>query len=280
MLALLCRLLSLAEGLPQNAPPQQHLAAEGALNLALRLGVAPRVVLNRLLGEPKQVSLYEAYRPAIHAWLIFNARACAGQLLEALAGAYGPPQHAQHAQRAAGLILNGCLESLQRSRDAQAGRADVRQRYDLMLPWLIREGESEGEGEREGVGGGQESGRGRERRRRRGDGQGAGEEEGAAPPCTNKHMHIALLPSFLSLEREGEEEGGAAGGRGGGGRGQGEGTGTGTGRWRRRGPLDWKQQDNETPSHYVKDCFMLWAQLLAKATYAHCTTDVFFGKRP
>lgn len=135
MLTLPCRLLSLAESLQHNAPPQQHLAAEGALNLALRLGVAPHVVLDRLLGQSKNASLYEAYRPVIHTWLIFNASACAGKLLEALAGSHGPPQHAQHAQRAAGLILNGCLESLQRSRDAQAGRADVRQRCELW-PYL------------------------------------------------------------------------------------------------------------------------------------------------
>lgn len=142
MLALLCRLLSLAEGLQHNAPPQQHLAAEGALNLALRLGVAPHVVLDRLLGQSKNASLYEAYRPVIHTWLIFNASACAGKLLEALAGSHGPPKHAQHAQRTAGLILNGCLESLQRSKDAQAGRPDVRQRcepcpYSCCPGWVM-----------------------------------------------------------------------------------------------------------------------------------------------
>lgn len=131
VLALPCRLLSLAEGLQHNAPPQHHMAAEGALNLALRLGIAPQVVMDQLLGPSKVVSLYEAYRPVIHTWLIFNASACAGKLLEALAGAQGPPQHAQHAQRTAGLILTGCLESLQRSRDAQAGRADIRQRCAL-----------------------------------------------------------------------------------------------------------------------------------------------------
>ncbi|KAL3135934.1 hypothetical protein ABBQ32_006979 [Trebouxia sp. C0010 RCD-2024] len=134
------KLLSLAEGLQHNAPPQQHLAAEGALNLALRLGVAPHVVLDRLLGQSKNASLYEAYRPVIHTWLIFNASACAGKLLEALAGSHGPPKHAQHAQRTAGLILNGCLESLQRSKDAQAGRPDVRQRsfLDALLPHMTK----------------------------------------------------------------------------------------------------------------------------------------------
>lgn len=138
-LVLLCRLLSLAEGLQHNAPPQHHLAAEGALSLALRLGIAPHVIMDRLLGPSKVGGFYEAYRPVIHTWLIFNASACAEKLFEALAGAYGPPQHAQHAQRAqdvqhaqrmAGLMLNGCLESLQRSRDVQAGRADIRQRWD------------------------------------------------------------------------------------------------------------------------------------------------------
>ena len=131
LLALTCRLLSLADGLQHSAPPQHHLAAEGALNLALRLGIAPHVVMDRLLGPSKAVSLYEAYKPVIHTWLIFNAGACAGKLFEALAGAHSPPQHAQRAQRTAGLILTGCLESLQRSRDAQAGRADIRQRYAL-----------------------------------------------------------------------------------------------------------------------------------------------------
>lgn len=133
-----CRLLSLADSLQRNAPPQQHLAAEGALNLALRLGIAPHVVMDRLLGASKDASFYEAYRPVIHTWLIFNAASCNGKLLEALAGSYGSPQHAQRAQRTAGLILNGCLESLQRSRDAQAGRADIRQRCVSVsvLPWL------------------------------------------------------------------------------------------------------------------------------------------------
>ena len=131
MLALPHRLLSLAEGLQHNAPPQHHLAAEGALNLALRLGIAPDVVMDRLLSPSKVVNLYEAYRPVIHTWLIFNASACAGKLFEALAGMQSPSQHAQRAQRTAGLILNGCLESLQRSRDAQAGRADIRQRCAL-----------------------------------------------------------------------------------------------------------------------------------------------------
>lgn len=128
---LIHRLLSLAEGLQQNAPPQQYLAAEGALNLALRLGIASHAVMDRLLGPNSRESFYEAYRPVIHTWLIFNASDCAGKLFEALAGSQGSAQHAQHAQRAqrtASAILNGCLESLQRSRDAQAGRADVRQR--------------------------------------------------------------------------------------------------------------------------------------------------------
>ena len=120
--------MSLADSLQQNAPPQQHLAAEGALNLALRLGIAPHAVMDRLLDPTKGASFYEAYRPVIRTWLIFNVSSCASTLFEALAGARGPAQHAQRAQRTAGAILNGCLEGLQRSKDAQAGRADIRQR--------------------------------------------------------------------------------------------------------------------------------------------------------
>lgn len=127
-LPLRSRLSSLADSLQQNATPQQHLAAEGALNLALRLGIASHTVMDRLLGPKSNASFYEAYKPVIHTWLIFNAGACAGQLFEAMAGSHGSAQLAQRARRTAGAILNGCLESLQRSKDAQAGRADIRQR--------------------------------------------------------------------------------------------------------------------------------------------------------
>ena len=60
-------------------------------------------------------------RTVVHGWVIFNASSCCPALCEALAG----PQ--QGPQQTAELVLNGSLESLQRSKAAQ-GRADPRQR--------------------------------------------------------------------------------------------------------------------------------------------------------
>lgn len=117
-----CRFLSLAANLQGNAPPQQQLAAEGALNLALRLGIPANDIMDKLLGPKSNNSFYDAYRTVIHTWVIFNATSCAGILLEALAGQ-------KWSALVAGAVLNGCMESLQRSKDAQAGRADIRQRW-------------------------------------------------------------------------------------------------------------------------------------------------------
>lgn len=116
------RFLSLAADLQGKATPQQHLAAEGALNLAVRLGLPATAILTKLIGPTCSESFYESYRTVIHTWVIFNADSCAGALLDALAGGQGS------AQRIAGAVLNGCLEGLQRSKSAQAGRADIRQR--------------------------------------------------------------------------------------------------------------------------------------------------------
>ena len=62
-------------------------------------------------------------RPVVHGWVMFNADVCCPALCEALAG-----QQA-NAERVALAVLEGSLESLQRSKTAQAGRADPRQRY-------------------------------------------------------------------------------------------------------------------------------------------------------
>ncbi len=118
---LLLRFLSLAANLQHNALPQQQLAAEGALNLALRLGIPASAMLDKLIGPSCRESFYESYRTVIHTWVMFNASSCAGPLFDALAG-----QQAA-AQRVAEAVLTGCLVGLQRSRDAQ-GRADIRQR--------------------------------------------------------------------------------------------------------------------------------------------------------
>lgn len=118
---LLLRFLSLAANLRHNALPQQQLAAEGALNLALRLGISASAMLDKLVGPSCRESFYESYRTVIHTWVMFNASSCAGPLFDALAG-----QQAA-AQRVAEAVLTGCLVGLQRSRDAQ-GRADIRQR--------------------------------------------------------------------------------------------------------------------------------------------------------
>ncbi len=113
-----------------NAPPQQHLAAEGALSLALRLGIPTTAIMDKLLGPTGNASFYEAYRTVIHAWVIFNASSCVGALFEALAG-----QQAS-VQRVAEAVLNGCLEGLQRSKDTQGGKADIRQRYHAVFVYV------------------------------------------------------------------------------------------------------------------------------------------------
>ncbi|DBA87792.1 TPA: hypothetical protein ACH3X1_004789 [Trebouxia sp. C0004] len=125
------RFLFLAANLQHNALPQQQLAAEGALNLALHLGIPAPAILDKLIGPSCQESFYESYRTVIHTWLMFNASSCVGALFDALAG-----QQAA-AQRVAEAVLTGCLIGLQRSRDAQ-GRADIRQRSFLgaLLPQL------------------------------------------------------------------------------------------------------------------------------------------------
>ena len=118
---LLLRFLSLAANLQHNALPQQQLAAEGALNLALRLGIPATAILDKLVGPSCRESFYESYRTVIHTWVMFNASSCTGALFDALAG------QQTAAQRVAEGVLTGCLVGLQRSRDAQ-GRADIRQR--------------------------------------------------------------------------------------------------------------------------------------------------------
>ena len=68
-------------------------------------------------------------RTVVHGWVIFNASSCCPALCEALAG----PQ--QGPQQTAELVLNGSLESLQRSKAAQ-GRADPRQRLATATHFL------------------------------------------------------------------------------------------------------------------------------------------------
>ena len=51
-----------------GAPPQQRMAAEGALNLALRLGNDSKAVLHHLM---QSASLYESYR-----WAPFSVFSC------------------------------------------------------------------------------------------------------------------------------------------------------------------------------------------------------------
>lgn len=63
-----CRFLSLAAGTPLGAPPQQRMAAEGALNLALRLGNDSKAVLHHLM---QSASFYESYR-----WAPCNSFSC------------------------------------------------------------------------------------------------------------------------------------------------------------------------------------------------------------
>ena len=128
----------MAASTQQGAPPQQHLAAQGALNLALRLGLPHTDIMDRLVGPNSNEGFYKAYSPVIHTWVIFNAPACAGGLLEAVAGRQGPSQHRElseagagpqgSSQRVAQDILIGCLDSLQRAKTMQGGKPDIRQR--------------------------------------------------------------------------------------------------------------------------------------------------------
>lgn len=60
-----CRLLDMAARLCGKLSPRQQAVIEGALNLALRLGLPADALLDQLLHTEGGASLYEAYRRAV-----------------------------------------------------------------------------------------------------------------------------------------------------------------------------------------------------------------------
>ena len=112
------------------------------VNLALRLGIETQAVFHLLTHASDLYASHRQAAPAlhvtyhtsdtkvampicravVHGWVIFNASACCPGLCQALAG------QQEGLQRIAETVLNGSLESLQRSKAAQ-GRPDPRQRF-------------------------------------------------------------------------------------------------------------------------------------------------------
>ena len=60
-----CRLLKAASDMSGKLSPRQQAVMEGALNLALRLGLATEKLLQQLLHADDGAQLYQAYRRAV-----------------------------------------------------------------------------------------------------------------------------------------------------------------------------------------------------------------------
>lgn len=78
------RCLDAACALPPGAPPAARAATEGALNLAIRLGLAPAALLARLLAPAGGARLYEGFRRVVRLQpLSINVnpeRSCQGEI--------------------------------------------------------------------------------------------------------------------------------------------------------------------------------------------------------
>ncbi len=65
----MCRLLSAASAMSGKLSPRQQAVMEGALNLAVRLGLPAEKLLQQLLHSEGGAQLYQAYHRAVRALL-------------------------------------------------------------------------------------------------------------------------------------------------------------------------------------------------------------------
>ncbi|KAK9829312.1 hypothetical protein WJX72_005143 [[Myrmecia] bisecta] len=124
------KFLTLAGHIKPGASPQ---AAEGALNLAINLGLPPDHVLATLLDPLHGATFYEDFRAVVYRWVLFNAGAACAALCAELAKSQQP----QQAQLVAEAVLCGTIGALQQYA-RQTGRAEWRQRsfVQALLPHL------------------------------------------------------------------------------------------------------------------------------------------------